>query len=66
MNNAVAGFSKLSKRKKLIGLPKNTFLLKAIKLLKNYWNSDEKNKTTMNSSKIQLPTIFRLASLLIS
>jgi hypothetical protein len=27
MNNAVAGFSKLSKEEKLIGLPKNTFLL---------------------------------------
>jgi hypothetical protein len=33
MNNAVAGFSKLS-REKLIGLPKNTSPTETIKLLK--------------------------------
>jgi hydroxymethylglutaryl-CoA reductase len=42
--NTVAGFSKLSRRKKIswiMGILFHSF--KAIALLKNYWNTDEKN-----------------------
>lgn len=44
MNNAVAGFSKLSKEEKINWIAKEYFSTptEAIKLLKNYWNSDEK------------------------
>ena len=44
MNNAVAGFSKLSKEGKINWIAKEYFSTpeEAIKLLKNYWNSDAK------------------------
>ena len=44
MNNAVAGFSKLSKEEKINWIANNYFSTpsEAIALLKNYWNSDEK------------------------
>lgn len=44
MNNAVAGFSKLSKEEKINWIAKEYFStpIEAIKLLKNYWNTDEK------------------------
>lgn len=44
MNNAVAGFSKLSKEEKINWIAKEYFSTpsEAIVLLKNYWNSDEK------------------------
>jgi hydroxymethylglutaryl-CoA reductase len=44
MNNAVAGFSKLSKEEKINWIAKEYFSTpdEAIQLLKNYWNSDEK------------------------
>ncbi|MFV5693872.1 hydroxymethylglutaryl-CoA reductase, degradative [Flavobacterium sp. LB3P122] len=44
MNNAVAGFSKLSKEEKINWIAKEYFSTpsEAIALLKNYWNSDEK------------------------
>jgi hydroxymethylglutaryl-CoA reductase len=44
MNNAVAGFSKLSKEEKINWIAKEYFSTpeEAIKLLKNYWNSDAK------------------------
>lgn len=44
MNNAVAGFSKLSKEEKINWIANNYFSTpgEAITLLKNYWNSDEK------------------------
>lgn len=44
MNNAVAGFSKLSKEEKITWIANNYFSTpsEAIALLKNYWNSDEK------------------------
>ena len=44
MNNAVAGFSKLSKEGKINWIAKEYFSTpaEAIQLLKNYWNSDEK------------------------
>jgi hypothetical protein len=47
MNNAVAGFSKLSKEEKLIDCQRILFTQqKPIKLLKNYWNLMKKFKTT--------------------
>jgi hydroxymethylglutaryl-CoA reductase len=44
MNNAVTGFSKLSKEEKINWIAKEYFSTpsEAIALLKNYWNSDEK------------------------
>jgi hydroxymethylglutaryl-CoA reductase len=44
MNNAVAGFSKLSKEEKIIWIAKEYFSnpQEAISILKKYWNSDEK------------------------
>jgi hydroxymethylglutaryl-CoA reductase len=44
MNNAVAGFSKLSKEQKINWIAKEYFSSpqEAISILKNYWNSDEK------------------------
>lgn len=44
MNNAVSGFSKLSKDEKIDWIAKEYFSSpsEAITLLKNYWNSDEK------------------------
>ena len=44
MNNAVAGFSKLSKEEKINWIAKEYFSrpIDAISILKNYWNSDEK------------------------
>ena len=44
MNNAVAGFSKLTKEEKINWIAKEYFSnpSEAITLLKNYWNSDEK------------------------
>jgi hydroxymethylglutaryl-CoA reductase len=44
MNNAVAGFSKLSKEEKINWIAKKYFSTpeEAVFLLKNYWNSDEK------------------------
>jgi hydroxymethylglutaryl-CoA reductase len=44
MNNAVAGFSKLSKGEKINWIAKEYFSTpsEAIALLKNYWNTDEK------------------------
>src|SRR6187402_1826952 len=44
MNNAVTGFSKLSKEEKINWIANNYFSTpsEAITLLKNYWNSDEK------------------------
>jgi hydroxymethylglutaryl-CoA reductase len=44
MNNAVAGFSKLSKEEKInwIAIEYFSTPTEAIQLLKNYWNSDEK------------------------
>ncbi|HKO76500.1 MAG TPA: hydroxymethylglutaryl-CoA reductase, degradative [Flavobacterium sp.] len=44
MNNAVAGFSKLSKEEKINWIANHYFSTpsEAIALLKNYWNSDEK------------------------
>ncbi|HEX9151175.1 MAG TPA: hydroxymethylglutaryl-CoA reductase, degradative [Flavobacterium sp.] len=44
MNNAVAGFSKLSKEEKINWIAKKYFSTpsEAIALLKNYWNTDEK------------------------
>lgn len=44
MNNAVAGFSKLSKEEKINWIAQEYFSTpsEAIALLKNYWNSDEK------------------------
>ena len=44
MNNAVAGFSKLSKEEKINWIAKEYFSTptEAIALLKNYWNTDEK------------------------
>ncbi|MBC5840926.1 hydroxymethylglutaryl-CoA reductase, degradative [Flavobacterium sp. F-380] len=44
MNNAVTGFSKLSKEEKINWIAKEYFSTptEAIKLLKNYWNTDEK------------------------
>jgi hydroxymethylglutaryl-CoA reductase len=44
MNNAVAGFSKLSKEEKINWIAKEYFSNppEAISILKNYWNSDEK------------------------
>nr|WP_314897374.1 hydroxymethylglutaryl-CoA reductase, degradative [uncultured Flavobacterium sp.] len=44
MNNAVAGFSKLSKEEKINWIAKEYFSnpSEAIALLKNYWNTDEK------------------------
>ena len=44
MNNAIAGFSKLSKEEKINWIAKEYFSnpLEAVTLLKNYWNSDEK------------------------
>ncbi|MFV8467051.1 hydroxymethylglutaryl-CoA reductase, degradative [Flavobacterium sp. LB1P62] len=46
MNNAVAGFSKLSKEEKINWIAKEYFSTpsEAIALLKNYWNSDEKTQ----------------------
>lgn len=44
MNNAIAGFSKLSKEEKINWIANHYFSTpsEAIALLKNYWNSDEK------------------------
>jgi hydroxymethylglutaryl-CoA reductase len=44
MNNAVAGFSKLSKEEKINWIANHYFSTpsEAISLLKNYWNTDEK------------------------
>lgn len=44
MNNAVAGFSKLSKEEKINWIANNYFSApsEAVTLLKNYWNTDEK------------------------
>jgi len=44
MNQAVSGFSKLSKEEKIDWIAKTYFSTpeNAIQLLKNYWNSDEK------------------------
>lgn len=44
MNNAVAGFSKLSKEEKINWIAQEYFSnpKEAISILKNYWNSDEK------------------------
>ena len=44
MNNAVAGFSKLTKEEKINWIAKEYFSnpSEAITLIKNYWNSDEK------------------------
>jgi hydroxymethylglutaryl-CoA reductase len=44
MNNAIAGFSKLSKEEKINWIAKEYFSnpTEAIAVLKNYWNSDEK------------------------
>ena len=44
MNNAVAGFSKLSKEEKINWIATNYFSTpsEAVSLLKNYWNADEK------------------------
>jgi hydroxymethylglutaryl-CoA reductase len=44
MNNAVAGFSKLSKEEKINWIASHYFSTpgEAISLLKNYWNTDEK------------------------
>jgi hydroxymethylglutaryl-CoA reductase len=44
MNNAVAGFSKLSKEEKINWIATNYFStpIEAVSLLKNYWNTDEK------------------------
>jgi hydroxymethylglutaryl-CoA reductase len=44
MNNAVAGFSKLSKEEKINWIANNYFSTpnEAVSLLKNYWNADEK------------------------
>ena len=44
MNNAVAGFSKLSKEEKINWIAKEYFSnpKEAISIIKNYWNSDEK------------------------
>nr|WP_315157945.1 hydroxymethylglutaryl-CoA reductase, degradative [uncultured Flavobacterium sp.] len=44
MNNAVAGFSKLSKEEKINWIATNYFSTpsEAVSLLKNYWNTDEK------------------------
>jgi len=46
MNNAVTGFSKLSKEEKINWIAKEYFSTptEAIALLKNYWNSDEKTQ----------------------
>jgi hydroxymethylglutaryl-CoA reductase len=46
MNNAVAGFSKLSKEEKISWIAKEYFTnpSEAIALLKSYWNSDEKTQ----------------------
>jgi hydroxymethylglutaryl-CoA reductase len=45
MNKPVAGFSKLSKKKKITGLLRIPTPSEAIALLKNYWNTDEKTQT---------------------
>ena len=44
MNNAVAGFSKLSKEEKINWIANNYFSTpsEAVQLLKDYWNADEK------------------------
>jgi hydroxymethylglutaryl-CoA reductase len=44
MNNAVAGFSKLSKEEKISWIAKEYFTnsSEVLSILKNYWNSDEK------------------------
>jgi hydroxymethylglutaryl-CoA reductase len=44
MNQAVSGFSKLSKEEKIVWIAQTYFSTpeSAIQLLKNYWNSDEK------------------------
>jgi hydroxymethylglutaryl-CoA reductase len=44
MNNAIAGFSKLSKEEKINWIATNYFSTpsEAVSLLKNYWNTDEK------------------------
>ncbi len=44
MNQAVSGFSKLSKEEKIAWIAQTYFSTPkdAIQLLKNYWNSDEK------------------------
>jgi len=44
MNNAVAGFSKLSKEQKINWIANEYFTNpnEAIATIKNYWNSDEK------------------------
>ena len=44
MNNAIAGFSKLSKEEKINWIAKEYFSngTEAISLIKKYWNSDEK------------------------
>lgn len=44
MNNAVAGFSKLSKKEKINWIAKEYFSTpeEALNIIRNYWNSDEK------------------------
>ncbi len=44
MNNAVAGFSKLSKKEKINWIANEYFSTpeEALKIIRNYWNSDEK------------------------
>ena len=44
MNNAVAGFSKLSKKEKINWIAKEFFSTpdEALNIIRNYWNSDEK------------------------
>lgn len=44
MNNAVAGFSKLSKKEKINWIANEYFLTpeEALNIIRNYWNSDEK------------------------
>ena len=44
MNNAVAGFSKLSKKEKINWIANEYFSTpeEALNIIRNYWNSDEK------------------------
>jgi hydroxymethylglutaryl-CoA reductase len=66
MNNAVAGFSKLSKEEKINWIAKEYFSTQANQIIEELLILKKFKNYTMNSSKIQLPTsIFRLASLLI-
>lgn len=52
MNNAVAGFSKLSKKEKINWIAKEYFSNpeEALNIIRNYWNSDEKLQHRMMNS----------------